>query len=152
MVKDCDYVGVDWREGQGVDVVCLAHEFPADRRFDTVLSASMLEHDPYWEKSLEKMVEVLKDDGMLFISWGAYFNGTHEEDMAPDGKFHALPAGYVLKKIAALGMNIIEFKYENNIHETGTKGETCLIAVKGESPIIPDIDDLLPEDEVKVQG
>ncbi len=52
-----EYVGLDWRAGNYVDVVSLAHEYNPGHQFDSVLSASMLEHDPYWDKSITNMVK-----------------------------------------------------------------------------------------------
>ncbi len=61
--EDCAYLGVDWRDGPGVDFVGIAHELDTPSKppkFDTAISASMLEHDPYWNMSLRKMVESLR--------------------------------------------------------------------------------------------
>jgi len=56
-----NYIGVDWRNAYCCDLLSLAHEVSFEpETFDTVVSASMLEHDPHWEKSLFKMVEILK--------------------------------------------------------------------------------------------
>ena len=114
--KCSDYTGIDWIAGPCVDLISLAHEVPfGSEAFDTVLSASMLEHDPYWEKSLAKMVEVMKEDGIFAISWGAARNPTHCLETAPDGKFHPLKAGLVLNHLQALGLYIHEFQYERTI-------------------------------------
>lgn len=110
------FIGVDWIAGPCVDLVSLTHEVPfKPEAFDTVLSASMLEHDPYWERSLEKMVEVLKKDGLFAISWGAARNPVHHLKMAPDGKFHPLKAGLVIQLLEKLGMYIHEFQYQRTI-------------------------------------
>ncbi len=109
------YIGVDWRDGPGVDEVCLAHElidkYPQGW-FGAVLSASMLEHDPHWRKSLEVMHWLLADLGILLLSWGAANNPEHEVDSAPDGKFHARPARRVVQALKKLGFHIQEFRYE----------------------------------------
>ena len=72
----------------------------------------MLEHDPHWEKSLEKMAEILNPNGALFLSWGAALNNPHDLSTAPDGLFHSLPAGKVIDKLASLGFVIHQFRYE----------------------------------------
>src|SRR2546422_3537443 len=59
----CDYTGVDWRPGPGVDVIALAHDMNFEQPFDVVVSAQMLEHDPYWKDSIRAMVLQLKPDG-----------------------------------------------------------------------------------------
>lgn len=64
----CDYIGLDVIAGKNVDVVCIAHEYQPDQLFDVVLSTNALEHDMYYKKTLKKMVEVLKPNGLMFIS------------------------------------------------------------------------------------
>jgi len=111
-----EYIGVDWRGGKGVDLISIAHEVDFESEsFDTVVSASMLEHDPHWKKSLCKMIELMKQDGVLFLSWGSALNTTHNIDVAPDGFFHALKAGSVINYLEALGLHIHEFYYEARI-------------------------------------
>ena len=110
------HVGVDWRPGRYVDVVSLAHEVPfPPPLFDTVASASLLEHDPYWELTLAKMLAVMKPDGMLVITWGAAMNWPHEHHSAPDGEFHALQAGHVLRFMEQAGVYIHDFRYERSV-------------------------------------
>ncbi len=121
--SDCDYTGLDWRRGDLVDVVCLAHDMPFDSSsFDTVISASMLEHDPHWDKSLRKMVDVLTDDGSLLLSWGSAINKIHRENTCPDyhhrdnpAAFHPRPVVDVLNLLEEVGMHIQEFRYEFNV-------------------------------------
>ena len=149
-----EYIGVDWRAGPGFDVVSFAHELIRDDKFDVVISASMLEHDPHWHKSIQKMIEVLSDDGMLLLSWGAARDAEHEHDTACVGKFHALPAGKVLTLLVDEGVYVHEFLYESQFGRSelpsGGDGEVCLIAFKnpakavGRQAIAP----LFPEDNV----
>jgi len=121
--SDCEYTGLDWRRGALVDVVSLAHDMPFDPgSFDTVISASTLEHDPYWDKSLIKMVEVLTDDGALLLSWGSAICKTHRENTCPDyhrsnnpKAFHPRPVVDVLNLLGGIGMYIQEFRYEFNV-------------------------------------
>jgi len=122
--EDCEYLGVDWRGGPGVDSVGLAHEFDKEKllKFDTAISSSMLEHDPHWERSLCKMVDVLSDDGVLLLSWGSALNLSHEEETCPDydkktnpKPFHPRPVRHVLDLLEKLGMHIQEFRYEFNV-------------------------------------
>lgn len=71
------YIGVDVAEGPGVDWVGWAHEFPLDREWDVSVSGEMLEHDPFWEKSLERMVKALRDGGLLMLTCAAPGRGEH---------------------------------------------------------------------------
>ena len=149
------YVGVDWRPGPRVEMVCLAHDAPfAPESIDTILSASMLEHDPYWEKSLAKMVEILRPDGLLALSWGAARNAVHDVATAPDYQFHALKAGLAIAHLERLGVHIQEFQYEQTIqgHVDGNSGlgEVVLVGFKDASLLHEplEIDALLPEDRI----
>lgn len=154
---DADYTGIDWREGPNVDIVVLAHEAKFDKPFDVIVSASMLEHDPYWAKSIPNLVKHLAQDGMLCMSWGAALNKEHGLEIAPDGEFHRLPAGKVIRLLKELGMVVHEFLYESN-HYAGPynlppgegMGEVCLIAFhKGYDPgTLVRVDALIPEDDV----
>ena len=124
----CVYVGLDWRPGPGVDVVSLAHEMPYRDWFDVVISASMLEHDPYWRRSLDAMLAALVPEGALLLSWGSAENKEHELDVAPDGGFHALPAALVLDHLEDRGVYVERFAYEHDISDEGGYGECGLVA------------------------
>ena len=107
-----EYVGVDWRPGPGVDHVAFAHKLKLPGRFDTVISASMLEHDPFWILSLPRMARHMAEDGIMLLSWGAALNPPHELHTAPDGLFHCLPAQPVLDALKSIGLYVHEFRYE----------------------------------------
>jgi len=165
--KCSDYTGVDWIAGPCVDLVSLAHEVPfGPETFDTVLSASMLEHDPYWEISLIKMAEVMKRDGILIVTWGAARNPAHHYEVAPDGKFHALKAGLVLRALNDIGLYIHQFQYERTICLANNdeefivshgvrenpmygKGEVVLVAFKDKQNAVGEqiIEPLIDEDK-----
>lgn len=137
------YIGVDWRPGPCVDVVSLAHDMKFAEPFNSVVSASMLEHDPYWYKSIPNMVNMMRDDGILVLSWGGADNKPHCFEAAPDGKFHALPAGNVTRLLEKLGMYIHEFRYESSFaKDTDTvkqpMGCIGLVAFKGKSHAMGD--------------
>lgn len=151
----CEYhIGIDWREGPSVDVVSLAHEFSPGVKADVILSASMLEHDPYFEESLTNMVSLLKSGGLIVISWGAALNFPHCHDHSPDGRFWPLPAGKVINILSGLGIDIVEFLYEGIRYPEhgGGNGEVALIGFKGQAPDgvekFRSIDQLLEEDSV----
>ena len=154
-----EYIGVDWRDGPNVDFVSLAHEVPWKDHFDTVISSSLLEHDPYWEKTLVKMVEVMKPNSIIFLSWGGALNPPHNHDHAPDCGFHPLPAKLVIDKLEELGIYIHEFRYEGNIEgvhlsECVSKnglGEVLLVGFRDKQFALGEmcIEKLTPADELK---
>lgn len=64
-----EYVGLDMREGKGVDVVADASDLPfADRSFGVVVSTEMLEHclKPY--EAVREMGRVLTSRGELLLT------------------------------------------------------------------------------------
>ena len=83
LFEDCEYIGLDWRPGPGVDVVGLVHEYKPDAPFDVVVSTEMLEHDPYWSDSLRRMAEVLRPGGVMLLTWAAPLRPEHETHTAP---------------------------------------------------------------------
>ena len=74
-----NYIGVDAKSGDCVDKVSLCHEYKGhtDKSFDTVISTEMLEHDPYWDLSVDKMVSLVKDCGSLIITAGGRHRHPH---------------------------------------------------------------------------
>jgi hypothetical protein len=75
----------------------------------------MLEHDPYWQKSLAKMVDLMRGDGMLVLSWGSALNNPHELAVAPDGKFHSLKSKLVFDYLEEIGLYVHQFLYEHSV-------------------------------------
>jgi len=63
-----NYIGIDIHEGDNVDIVCRAKDFTAVHEIDTVVSASMLEHDEDWLESLLNMYKQLKKGGLMVVS------------------------------------------------------------------------------------
>jgi len=97
-----EYIGVDCMEGKDVDVVSLVHEYKDkyNSYFDTVISCSMLEHDPYWRKSIERMVELLGPGGTLILSYGGSYSKPHESNASPiEGYYLGLEMFPVLDRI-----------------------------------------------------
>ena len=79
LFEDCDYIGIDLDKGPNVDVVCRIHEHVGT--YDVVISTECLEHDYYWEKSLQNMVKMVKNGGLLLITCattGRAPHGTHD--------------------------------------------------------------------------
>lgn len=154
-----NYLGVDWRPGPGVDLVLQAKDLGTlGRKFDVVVSASMLEHDAEWRLSIPSMVKALALDGILLMSWGAALNPPHYHHTAIDGAFHACPAGPVLRLLDRCGIHVREFHYEYRLPYLDhsdlqglDKGCVVLVGFHKEfaDPTVPgDVDDLLPEDAV----
>lgn len=67
--EDCRYTGLDIVPGPGVDIVCPAHLFEGESGFfDTIISCETLEHDPHWNRTLYRAVDLLRPGGLLIIT------------------------------------------------------------------------------------
>ena len=80
LFADCEYTGIDAREGPGVDVVANCHDLPfyVDV-FDWVLSTSMIEHDPKPWLSVGEMRRVLRPGGLLVLAAPGFGWPVHRE-------------------------------------------------------------------------
>jgi len=88
------YVGVDMREGPGVDIVATADALPFDgARFWVVVSTEMLEHDPAPWLSLAEMGRVLRPGGHLILTTRGNGFGEHNE---PSDYWRFMPASRAL--------------------------------------------------------
>ena len=85
-----EYIGVDWQEGKGVDVVSRFHEYRGrpDGHFDVAISTEMLEHDPHWAKSIRRMAELVRIGGSVLITCAGPGRAPHHLETAPDVKNH----------------------------------------------------------------
>lgn len=75
-----EYIGIDHSEAAGVDMVMSAAALTFDdASFDTVVSTSMLEHDPAFWRTLPEVARVLRPGGHLVLTTVAtgfpYHNG-----------------------------------------------------------------------------
>ena len=62
------YIGLDLAPGPNVDVVCPAHLYDCGFKFDVVVSGECFEHDMYYARSLNNMVNLLKPGGLMIFS------------------------------------------------------------------------------------
>jgi SAM-dependent methyltransferase len=84
------YVGIDWRDGEGVDVVSFFHKYDEepDGHFDVAVSTETFEHDPYWKKSLRKMLDKIRLGGSLIISCGGPNRHHHQFQASPKENYY----------------------------------------------------------------
>jgi len=69
LFKDCQHVGIDIGPGPNVDVVAVAHEFPApDGTYDVIISTECFEHDMHYEKSIKNILRMLAQGGMFLFT------------------------------------------------------------------------------------
>lgn len=82
-LKPKKYLGIDQSAGPGVDVVINANKMVdvlGSGRFDIVLSTEMLEHALEWKIAVNGMKEVLKEEGIIFLT-----------TRGPGFKYHPFP-------------------------------------------------------------
>src|SRR5437763_626500 len=64
-----EYVGVDLREGPGVDRVGFGHEIDSpDASYDVTLSSECFEHDPCWRETFVNMLRMTRPGGLVAFS------------------------------------------------------------------------------------
>ena len=63
-------------------------EHKPGRHFDTVISTEMLEHDPHWRASVQRMLDLVKPGGTLIITCAAPGRGEHELGCAPEPEYY----------------------------------------------------------------
>jgi SAM-dependent methyltransferase len=75
--ENSEYIGLDIGKGPNVDVVCYIHEYNPNKLFDVIISTEMLEHDKNKQQSLNKMVSLLKPNGLLVFTAGGHNRAEH---------------------------------------------------------------------------
>jgi len=64
-----DYLGVDLRAGDGVDVIGdTADLWTTDERFDAIVCAEVFEHEPRWPSIVNKIATWLAPQGVVFLT------------------------------------------------------------------------------------
>jgi len=107
--KNCNYTGIDMREGTGVDIVQNAHDlsFP-DSSFDIVLCLEVLEHDDKFWLTLQQIKRVLKKDGFLFLTTRS--NGFPKHDFPCD--YYRFDIDVVETLMSEAGCAVLEKKVD----------------------------------------
>jgi hypothetical protein len=60
LFTNCHYIGIDLWKTRNVDIICDINDYESDKKFDTIFSVEMLEHDCRRKESLKKMYSLLK--------------------------------------------------------------------------------------------
>lgn len=93
---NCDYTGIDWKDGAGVDKVVLAHKFDAEP-FDVVITTEMLEHDKYARRSMKNALRLLKPGGVLIGTAANVGREPHYEFTGVDNHYKNISKAMVLQ-------------------------------------------------------
>jgi hypothetical protein len=112
-----EYVGIDFHGGKDVDVVGVAHEWkPPRAEYDVVVSTEMLEHDPFWEKTLTHAAGLLASGGVLVFTCAAPCRQAHHlEDSPVSGYYGNRSTEEVLEVLSkACKWKELDAKYSRN--------------------------------------
>lgn len=85
--ENCEYIGLDRESGDGVDVVCLAHEYKSRKKFDVIVSTEMLEHDKYVDKTIKNAWSLLKRGGIMIFTAANINRAPHYEFVGEDNHY-----------------------------------------------------------------
>lgn len=78
MFPKMNYVGCDVVAGPNVDVVSPCHELPyPDHSFDVIVSSECFEHDMHWDKSVSKIMRLLKPNGVFVFTCASTGRAEH---------------------------------------------------------------------------
>lgn len=102
------YLGIDCHDGPGVDVVGVVHEVLESRHtdlVDVVVSTEMLEHDPFWEQTMQAAVPLLRPGGLFLLSCASRRRPAHHlEDSPVPGYYGGLDPDDLLPVLDRLTM------------------------------------------------
>lgn len=126
---DCqEYVSVDIRPGEGVDVVGDAADFETDQPFDVVVCCEVFEHCPRWPEIIYSAWRALGADGYLLLTCAIAPRDPHGSDggQPEDGEFYSNPdPGLILGGVLDAGFSAVDLRVD------GRHGDLFLTAVKG---------------------
>jgi 2-polyprenyl-3-methyl-5-hydroxy-6-metoxy-1,4-benzoquinol methylase len=80
LFKPKEYIGIDIKEGLGVDIICKAEDILnkfGKESFDVVISTELLEHVMEWKKVISNFKNICKSDGVIYITTRSYGFGYH---------------------------------------------------------------------------
>lgn len=88
LLEDATHVGLDIRQGPGVDIVADCANFDGAQMFDAVISTETLEHMARPETAIRCAYQALKPGGLLIVTAAAPEREPHGNDGGPVGSEH----------------------------------------------------------------
>jgi SAM-dependent methyltransferase len=126
---ECDYTGIDIVAGNCVDLVVAAKDTVfLPEQFDTVISFSMVEHDPTWAESIAHNMQWLKCGGLFAMCWGGEGNKWHGPE-----PWKLVPVADMKALIATLPLDNVDIFFEGDRFYPDCDGAFDLIATKRHS-------------------
>ena len=116
LFENCEMTGVDWESGKNVTHVMKCHETKFKKEsFDVLVTINHLEHDPYWEKSLQHNYPALKKGGLFILRWASTGSSEHSIEHDPSGE-----DGYYPKSLNDI-IHFLKKKLDVEVLEEGQK-------------------------------
>jgi len=144
LFKNCDFIGLDIGEGEGVNVVCPAQEYDApDKIFDTIISCECWEHNPYYRESIQNVVRMLKPGGLFFFTCattGRPVHGTVTQDRIDIENMKTLQ-----------GTDIVEWKTMPNVSRENWNNEYYRNVTESDIRDVINVDKVFSEYEFEVE-
>jgi len=168
-----DYIGLDMRPGDNVDVVGNSHDIPFDDdHFDMVLCLEMLEHDDNPFRTAREIKRVAKDNGTIIVCASGI--GMHKHDN-PSDYWRFTREGFLLLFKEFTSIEIVEGREEvlyvginatpgSTINYFGHRpsdnvsivipiirpecAERCIAAIKENAGVSPDSYEIITEEDV----
>lgn len=113
------YIGIDPVAGRDVDIECTAVEYHAlypedENSFNIIVCCEVLEHDPEWQETLEAINSLVRENGIVILTWASPARPEHGTARTDGNQFSFLPDYYfapsldqVLKVVEPSVQNII---------------------------------------------
>jgi len=78
LFTNCEYNGNDVIQAKNVTIVSRTKDLPFnEQHFDTIISTECFEHDPTYKESLEKIYNMLKENGLFAFTCAGYGRAEH---------------------------------------------------------------------------
>lgn len=107
------YVGVDIGAGRNVDVVSKGHEYNPGKQFDITISSECFEHDEFWPKTLQNMIDLTKTGGLVLFSCATTGRGEHgtRKTTPQDSPFTSkIENDYYMNVTAKMALNEVDIE------------------------------------------
>jgi SAM-dependent methyltransferase len=139
---NAEWIGVDWREGPGVNLVgvvdILGKEGKLPTDVDVVLSVSSLEHDPRWPGTIRAALGTLKNGGVIALTCAGPGSPARELECSPPVPEAGVQPGtsFAPVSVAALVANVCAIANRDGRdvidvwgwYERGPSPRSCVIA------------------------
>lgn len=105
--ENCQYIGIDRIPGKDVDIVGPVHDCAFKEKFDIIISTEAFEHDEYLEKTIEKMVNSLGENGLIIVTTANINRKPHLEGLNENSYYQNISKEMVISWIKKYQMHAL---------------------------------------------